>query len=115
VLERGEQDFSFLYRTFVFKRGSAAPLEEAPAEEEVPDPAAESMEEAPAEDAADVEKVEDETPAVPGKLTARHAGLRIQGRLLAANKSPYSLDNPEHVRLLFSKDWRIAAAEPAAL
>lgn len=124
TLERGEQDFSFLYRTFVFKRGSAAPAEAAEAaEEEVPEPAAESMEAADAE-AADVEKVEDEVAAaepaaepaaVPGKLTARHAGLRIQGRLLTANKSPYSLDNPEHVRLLFSKDWRVAAAEPAAL
>ena len=125
TLERGEQDFSFLYRTFVFKRGSAAPAE-APAEaaeEEVPEPAAESMEEPLVEaadaEAADVEKVEDEVAAeaaaVPGKLTARHAGLRIQGRLLTANKSPYSLDNPEHVRLLFSKDWRVAAAEPAAL
>jgi hypothetical protein len=118
TLERGEQDFSFLYRTFVFKRASAAPPEEEAPEEAVPEPA-EEAEAAEPEAEADIEKAEEapaEAPALPGKLTARHAGLRIQGRLLTANKSPYSLDNPEHVRLLFSKDWRVAEPEvPAAL
>lgn len=37
-----------------------------------------------------------------------HAGFRVQGRLINSDeKSPYSLDNPEHVKTLFGKDWRI--------
>ena len=36
------------------------------------------------------------------------AGFRVQGRLISlSEKSPYSLDNPEHVRILFGKDWRV--------
>ena len=37
-----------------------------------------------------------------------HAGFRVQGRLISSNeKSPYSLDTPDHVRILFGKDWRV--------
>lgn len=37
-----------------------------------------------------------------------HAGFRVQGRLISSSeKSPYTLDNPEHVRILFGKDWRV--------
>jgi hypothetical protein len=123
TLERGEQDFSFMYRTFVFKRSSKPPVVE-PAEEPEPEPetAEEAAEEAPeAAEASESEKEDEtvadasaETSAGPQPLSARHAGLRIQGRLLTSNISPYSLDNPEHVKLLFSKDWRVAAAESAA-
>jgi len=35
-------------------------------------------------------------------LSARSAGLRIQGRLLTSNISPYSLDNLEDIQRLFS-------------
>jgi hypothetical protein len=35
------------------------------------------------------------------RLSARPAGFRIQGRLITSNKSPYTLDNPEHIKLLF--------------
>jgi hypothetical protein len=35
------------------------------------------------------------------------AGYRIQGRLIKVNKSEYTLDNPDHCRHLFSKDWRL--------
>jgi hypothetical protein len=116
TLERGEQDFSFLYRTFVFKRTSK------PVEASAPAVSLEDEEMPPLEIADDIVEVlvDEETPEPPepaGVLTARYAGLRIQGRLLTSNKSPYSLDNPEHVRALFSKDWRTAgeSSAPAVL
>ena len=34
------------------------------------------------------------------------AGYRIQGRLIGVNTSEYTLDNPDHCRHLFGKDWR---------
>tara|TARA_R110000822_G_scaffold66857_12_gene163225 strand:- start:1030 stop:1851 length:822 start_codon:yes stop_codon:yes gene_type:complete len=41
-------------------------------------------------------------PTEPEPTLARSAGLRIQGRLLTKSKSPYSLDNVEDVKKLFS-------------
>ena len=35
------------------------------------------------------------------------AGYRIQGRLRTLNKSPFSLDNPEHCKHLFSRNWQV--------
>jgi hypothetical protein len=35
------------------------------------------------------------------------AGYRIQGRLINVNKSEYTLENPDHCRHLFSRDWRL--------
>jgi hypothetical protein len=62
-------------------------------------------------------RVETRVGYAGGKTTAighvAHAGYRAQGRLLGTNTSPYSLDNQEHADLLFSKDWRPAAAPPS--
>jgi hypothetical protein len=42
-------------------------------------------------------------------VTARSAGLRIQGRIKGLKeKSHYSLDRQEDIKKLFSKDWRTA-------
>jgi len=41
-------------------------------------------------------------------VTARSAGLRIQGRIKKIKeKSLYSLNNIEDIKYLFQKDWRL--------
>jgi ribA/ribD-fused uncharacterized protein len=71
TLERGEQDFSFLYRTFVFKRAEAAPAK-AVEEEPEAEPEGEPVEEPAKEPAPPI--AEKKAPVRRKKIVAPPAG-----------------------------------------